>query len=178
MLRQAVEQAGKSSDTEQAEIADFTLQINLGNNVLIPEAYVSDLSVRLSLYRRISNLQNEDDINAIMAELVDRFGAIPESVRNLLEIVVLKRACLRANIAKLDAGAKGFSVSFKDNHFDQPDRLIAWIASKKGKVILKSDHKLVIKEELPKPDKRGQIAKQYLAEINALLAGTGETLPA
>ncbi|MGB2302468.1 MAG: TRCF domain-containing protein, partial [Candidatus Puniceispirillaceae bacterium] len=144
----------------------------------IPEAYVSDLSVRLSLYRRISNLQNEDDINAIMAELVDRFGAIPESVRNLLEIVVLKRACLRANIAKLDAGAKGFSVSFKDNHFDQPDRLIAWIASKKGKVILKSDHKLVIKEELPKPDKRGQIAKQYLAEINALLAGTGETLPA
>ncbi len=178
LLRQAVEQAGKSSDTEQAEIADFTPQINLGNNVLIPEAYVSDLSVRLSLYRRISNLQNEDDINAIMAELVDRFGAIPESVRNLLEIVVLKRACLRANIAKLDAGAKGFSVSFKDNHFDQPDRLIAWIASKKGKVILKSDHKLVIKEELPKPDKRGQIAKQYLAEINALLAGTGETLPA
>ena len=46
------------------------------------------------------------------------------------------------------------------------------------RVILKSDHKLVIKEELPKPDKRGQIAKQYLAEINALLAGTGETLPA
>ena len=71
LLRQAVEQAGKSSDTEQAEIADFTPQINLGNNVLIPEAYVSDLSVRLSLYRRISNLQNEDDINAIMAELVD-----------------------------------------------------------------------------------------------------------
>ncbi len=45
-------------------------------------------------------------------------------------------------------------------------------------MILKSDHKLVIKEELPKPDNRGQIAKQYLAEINALLAGTGETLPA
>ncbi len=113
-----------------------------------------------------------------MAELVDRFGAIPDSVRNLLEIVGLKRACLRANIAKLDAGAKGFSVSFKDNQFDQPDRLIAWIASKKGKVLLKSDHKLVIRDELTKPDSRGQIAKKYLAEINALLADAAQAPPA
>jgi len=105
-----------------------------------------------------------------MAELVDRFGAIPDSVRNLLEIVVLKRGCLRANISKLDAGAKGLSISFKDNYFAHPDRLIGWIAGKKGKVLLKADHKLVIKETLAVPDKRGQVAKRYLSEINELAA--------
>ena len=170
LLRQAVELASHSTDSEQEEPAEFTPQINLGTNVLIPESYVSDLSVRLSLYRRISSLQNEDDINAMMAELVDRFGAIPDSVRNLLEIVVLKRGCLRANISKLDAGAKGLSISFKDNYFSHPDRLIGWIAGKKGKVLLKADHKLVIKETLAVPDKRGQVAKRYLSEINELVA--------
>lgn len=170
LLRQAVEQARQQKQDDEKQIqSDWSPQINLGTNVLIPENYVPDLSVRLSLYRRISALAGSDEINAIMAELVDRFGPIPESVRNLLEIVALKRLCLAANIARIDAGDKGFSVSFRENYFAAPDALIGWIASHKGKVQLKAEHKLIIKQDMPKKLNRAKLAQQYLNEINALL---------
>ncbi len=170
LLRQAVEQAKQHKDADnEAEQAGWSPQINLGTSVLIPDSYVPDLSVRLSLYRRISGLSGNDDINAMMTELVDRFGPIPESVRNLLEIVRLKRVCIKANISKIDAGVKGFSLSFRENHFAAPDALIGWIAGHKGRVQLKADHKIIIKHDLPKKADRGKIAQRYLDEINALL---------
>ena len=173
LLRQAVEQAKQDKDAEQQKLpTEWSPQINLGTSVLIPEAYVPDLSVRLSLYRRISSLADQNEVNAVMTELVDRFGAIPDSVRNLLEIVTLKRFCLRVNIAKIDAGVKGFSLSFRENHFAAPDALIGWIASHKGRVLLKADHKIIIKHDLPKKQERAQIAQSYLQEIEALLPQT------
>jgi transcription-repair coupling factor (superfamily II helicase) len=103
------------------------------------------------------------------AELEDRFGVIPDSVKNLLEIVMLKQFCKRCNIQKLDAGDKGFALSFKDNHFERPDQLIDWIAAKRGTVQLRADHKLIIKTDLVAKSRRAEKAKEYLQEIVNLL---------
>ena len=166
MLRQAVDLAHKTRHKEQIdEKQDYAPLISIGTKVLIPEDYIPDLTSRLSIYRRIASLQNEDDTNAMMAELVDRFGAIPDSVKNLLQIVELKQLCRRANVLKIDAGEKGFSILFKDNHFANPDALVGWIASQKGQVQLKAAHKLVVMSDLKLISARAQRAKELLDKL-------------
>ncbi|MGC6517996.1 MAG: transcription-repair coupling factor [Candidatus Puniceispirillaceae bacterium] len=166
MLRQAVELAQKSRQKQAEEDSqDYAPLISIGTKVLIPEAYIPDLTSRLSIYRRIASLQTDDEMNAMMTELIDRFGTIPESVKNLLQIVELKQLCRRANILKIDAGDKGFSMMFKDNHFANPEALVAWIAGQKGQVQLKGDHKLVVMRDLKLVSARAGHAKKLLSEL-------------
>ena len=172
MLRQAVDaaRAGGGGDGGDEPALEWTPQINLGLDVRIPESYVTDLSVRLSLYRRIANLASEEDTDMLLAELVDRFGTLPASVRNLFAIIALKQLCKLANVEKIDAGPKGLAIGFRDNQFARPDQLIGWIAGQGGRVQLRADHKLIVKQTLPPPDLRPQICTEMLGEMVALLA--------
>ena len=169
MLRQAVLLAQQKRAKEApAESQDYAPTISIGTKVLIPEDYIPDLTSRLSIYRRIASLQNDDEMNHMMTELIDRFGQIPDSVNNLLQIVELKKLCRRANVLKIDAGEKGFSVIFKDNLFANPDALVGWIAGQKGQVQLKADHKLVVMRDLKLVQGRAKLAKHLLEELAAL----------
>ncbi|MEZ5774099.1 MAG: transcription-repair coupling factor [Hyphomicrobiaceae bacterium] len=132
----------------EAEIEDqWSPQISLGTAVLIPESYVSDLDLRLGLYRRLSTIAERADIDAFAAELVDRFGALPEEVRHLLEIVEIKAYCRRANIAQIDAGPKGAVLSFRNKVFANPEGLIAYVEENADWARLQGDGKLVAKGE-------------------------------
>jgi len=122
---------------------DWSPQINLGTTVLIPEHFVADLDVRLGLYRRLAHLEDEADIDAFAAELIDRFGALPEEVKNLLGIITIKRLCRAANVAKIDAGPGGASVFFRNDQFANPSGLVEFINDNRGSAKLRSDHKLV-----------------------------------
>ncbi|MDX1401684.1 MAG: transcription-repair coupling factor, partial [Kiloniellales bacterium] len=98
MLEEAVVTARSSKrrgtgDSHGEGGESFTPQITLGTSVLIPETYVHDLNVRLGLYRRLSTLVDRKEIEAFAAELIDRFGPIPEEVENLLEIMTIKQLC-------------------------------------------------------------------------------------
>ena len=110
----------------------WTPQINLGIEVRIPETYVPDLNVRLSVYRRIGDLVDAKAIDQMIAELVDRFGPLPDPVRNLFAFIELKQLCRSANVEKIDAGPKGISLSFRDDQFARPEQLIGWIAGQVG----------------------------------------------
>jgi len=181
LLRQAVASAQASSAAESvvhSDTADWSPQISLGTNVLIPESYVADLSVRLSLYRRIGNLHSTDEINEMKTECSERFGPLPETVNNLLEIVELKELCKTLNIEKLDAGDKGFALSFKDNHVADPDRLIGWIAGQKGQVLLRADHRVIIRDDLSVIGRRGHRAGNWLRSLSVLLQASPDRSPA
>ena len=93
----------------------WTPQINLGG--ADPGDLCPDLNVRLSVYRRIGDLANSQAIDQMIAELVDRFGPLPDSVRNLFVFIELKQLCRIANVKKIDAGPKGISLSFRNDQF-------------------------------------------------------------
>ena len=168
MLRQAVEAARAGNGVAAEEIIDWTPQLNLGLEVRIPEDYVADLTVRLSLYRRIADLDMAAEADSLVAELVERFGPVPDSVRNLFAVIELKQLCRRTNIERVDAGPKGLWLSFRDNDFASPEKLVAWIAGKGGQVQLRGDHKLILQQTMPKPEARPPICKELVQELLAL----------
>src|ERR1700721_1885481 len=118
-------------------------QITIGMPVLIPEGYVADLSVRLSLYRRLADLDTDDEIENFAAELRDRFGVLPDEVRYLFKIAAIKGYCRRANVEKVDAGPKGVVITFRDNKFAQPDRLVYFIPQHGQAARVRADMKVV-----------------------------------
>ncbi len=122
--------------------------------VLIPEAYVPDLAVRMALYRRAAELAEGAEIEAFAAELIDRFGKLPAETANLLKAVEAKQAARRAGIRKLEAGPRGLLVSFAPGGFPAPERLVRWIEAQKGAARLRPDQKLFLARELPTPGHR------------------------
>ena len=129
-------------------------QINIGTSVLIPERYVSDLDVRLGLYRRLVRLEDRAEIDAFAAEFIDRFGPLPEEVDNLLRIVALKQFCRRAGVERVEAGPKGATIAFHNNFFANPAGLVEFISNQVGTAKLRPDHRLVYMREWADADAR------------------------
>jgi transcription-repair coupling factor (superfamily II helicase) len=152
-------------------VADkWSPQITIGTPVLIPEEYVADLPVRLALYRRLSEIEDERDIEAFAAELVDRFGPLPQEVEYLLQVVSIKSLCRRANVERIEVGPKGAVLSFRDNIFANPEGLIAYIGKYPEGARVRPDMKVVFFEEWETPTARLKGA----AGILRTLAGIAE----
>lgn len=159
MLEEAVAEARAGAHAEE-EAGTFSPQINVGATVLIPERYVADLDLRMALYRRLAELTSKDEIDAFAAEMIDRFGDLPAEVEQLLAIIQIKAECLRAGIAKIDAGPKGITVSFRNDSFPNPAGLVAFISKQKVTAKLRPDHKLVYLVRTEEIGKRLKIVLQ------------------
>jgi transcription-repair coupling factor (superfamily II helicase) len=170
MLEEAIAAQRSGAVPDQTK-PPFTPQISIGTSVLIPEAYVADLSVRLGLYRRLASLVDAGEIESFAAELIDRFGPLPEEVENLLQIVTIKRRCVDAGIEKVDAGPKGAVISFHQDRFAQPEALIAFIQKRADKVKLRPDHKMVFQQTWQDPTARARGVKRLIDELAGLARG-------
>jgi transcription-repair coupling factor (superfamily II helicase) len=156
LYQQMLEEAVMSLKAGIAEPAAdrWSPQIAIGTPVLIPENYVADLSVRLGLYRRLADVEDEQEIEAFGAELVDRFGPLPEEVEHLLKIVAIKGLCRRANVERIETGPKGAVLSFRDSSFANPEGLIAFIAKQGAAARVRPDMKVVLFYDWEKPAQR------------------------
>ena len=149
--------------------SDASPQLHLGLTVMIPDTYVPDLSVRLNLYRRLARLETEEEVEKISDEMVDRFGPLPEPVKNLLDIVIFKQICQKIGIEKVEVGDKGCSLSFMGNQFENPQALIHYIAQGQGTIRLRSDHKLIFLRVWPTPHAKVQGVRQILLDMKQLI---------
>lgn len=153
MLEEAVASL-RAGDDADAQDEMWSPQINLGTSVLIPDTYVSDLELRLGLYRRLADMETQQDVDAFGAELVDRFGPVPEEVDHLLDVVAIKILCRRAGIASVDAGPMGAVLKFHNAQFANPAGLIQFINEQGTLAKLRPDHTLVIKRDWPTAEDR------------------------
>ena len=147
MLEEAIAKI-KAGEIEGLSEADgqWAPQLNLGVSVLIPEKYVPDLDVRLGLYRRLSGLAKKVELEGFAAELIDRFGALPNDVNTLLTVVRIKAMCKRAGIAKLDAGPKGATIQFWNDKYASPKGLVDFIEAQRGLAKVRNN-KIVIRRD-------------------------------
>ena len=128
------------------EDGQWAPQINLGVPVLIPEAYVPDLDVRLGLYRRLSGLESKVEMEGFAAELIDRFGKLPREVNMLMLVVRIKAMCKRAGIAKLDGGPRGATIQFHNDKFASPQGLVEFLNDQRGLAKVR-DNRIVVRRD-------------------------------
>ncbi len=167
MLEDAVAQmrAGESG-TDLSD--EWSPQINIGASVLIPESYVADLTVRMSLYRRLASLEQRSEIDGFAAELIDRFGPLPDEVKHLLAIVAIKHMCRIAQVEKIDAGPKGATLTFRNNQFPNPAALIKLISAHQTTMKVRPDHKLVVTRDWPNAEHRLKGVQNMLNQFSQM----------
>jgi len=163
MLEEAVAQLRDGDDGVGED--QWSPQIALGTPVMIPESYVPDLQLRLSLYRRLADLTEADEIDAFGAEMVDRFGRLPDEVEQLLKIVFIKGLCRKANVEKVDAGPKGIVIAFRNNEFSNPAGLVRLITEQGVLAKIRPDQKVVFVRNWPEQDERLKGVATILAKL-------------
>lgn len=168
MLEEAVAAAREGVDIADMPEQSWSPTINVGTSVLIPESYVADLGVRMSLYRRLSDLTAAEDIESFAAELIDRFGDLPKEVENLLDIVAIKQLCKAAGVAEVEAGPKGAVIGFHNNTPPNVEGLLKWMADKGGALKLRPDQKLVAIRQWDSAEQRVRGVKSLMQELSAI----------
>jgi transcription-repair coupling factor (superfamily II helicase) len=132
---------GDDKPTEQ----NYTPQINTPLPVFIPEEYIPQDNVRLAIYRRSASITNKAEASNFAKELVNRFGKRPDSVNYLLHIINLKILCLEARVAKLDITMGGVGFNFHNNTPRSPDHILAYVKRNHKQLTIKSDMRLIYK---------------------------------
>lgn len=175
MLEEAVRAARRQQQEQEREgerplEEDWSPQINLARPVLIPEDYVSDIGLRLGLYKRAASLQSMEEIESFAAELIDRFGPLPDEVQNLLDVVGIKHLCRQASVERLDVGPKGLVIAFRNNQFSNPAALLDYINRHSQHAKVRPDQKLVIMREWKTEQEQMKGIQKALEQIAALAA--------
>ena len=168
MLEEAIADI-KERRTGEASNQDWSPQINLGVSVLIPEHYIDDASLRVSIYRRIGQLEEEEAIADMQAELHDRFGPLPEETKHLLEVMRLKMLCKQAGVERMDMGDKAVIISFRGKMFKAADALFAHIAQTPDRFKIRADQSLLVREAVTNRDERLPRAMAIAQEMAGLI---------
>lgn len=159
MLEEAIMDA-KAGGLRDERPRDLSPQITVDAPILIPEGFVPDLDLRMGLYRRLNEVEDKRGIDEFAAEMIDRFGKLPEETENLLLLIEAKLNAKRACIAKIDVGPKGALVSFHEDKFPSVEGLMAYVAKLEGTAKLRPDMKLVISRAWATPRARLNAAVQ------------------
>ncbi len=149
---------------------DFSPQITVDAPILIPEEYVPDLDLRMGLYRRLNDIDDKEGLESFAAEMIDRFGPLPDATDNLVRVIEIKLDAKKACVSKIDVGPRGAVVSFHDDNPPNVPGLLAWIERLGGVAKLRPDNKLVVSRAWNDPKARLNGALQ-LAKGLARAAG-------
>jgi len=172
MLEEAVA-ALREGDTDYEDRNEWSPTISLGMPVMIPEHYVPDLQLRMQLYRRLGDLSDAREIDAAGAELIDRFGPLPEEVEALLKVILVKALCRTANVEKVEAGPKGAVVTLRNREFPNPAGLVRLVSEPQMQARIKPDQKIVFAREWPNAESRLKGTAAILSKMARLAVNDG-----
>ncbi len=148
---------------------DFSISIKLGISLIIPEEYMSDLSLRMSFYKKIAVIRNKEDEENLINMMADRFGKIPPEVLNLIKIANLKHDCKKIGVERLEVTKDGILISFKNNQFANPDKLLAMIFSSTNKIKLQAGQRVLFAEKFPTEESKISGAFAVIKKLEAIL---------
>jgi len=138
-------------------------EIELPFPAYIPEKYIPQMDLRLAFYRQLADADAPEDVFPLEEELKDRFGALPEEVKNLLEGVILKLWLRDAGVTRLSGGKDAFTLTFSGTNRVDTQKMVALIEADPARFSLSSDQKLIIRTRMP--DTR----EAYCARVKSIL---------
>jgi transcription-repair coupling factor (superfamily II helicase) len=159
LLERAVSALKSGRQPELDRPLDHGTEVDLNLPALLPEDYLPDVHSRLVLYKRIASAADKDELRELQVEMIDRFGLLPQSAKNLFEITELKLRAHPFGIRKIEAGPKGARLLFEETPNVDPAKLIAMIQSRPNTYRLEGGDKLRYIADLEAADKR--VAKMH-----------------
>lgn len=129
MLDRAVKaiRQGKQADLEKA--LSEAIDINLRIPALIPSDYLPDVHTRLVMYKRLANADSEDALRDLQVEMINRFGMLPEQIKNLFRVTQIKISAEAIGITKLEANARGGKIEFASDTRVDPLQIVKLVQS-------------------------------------------------
>ena len=162
MLEEEI-QFQKSKFTKQTETKFFYQPIiKIPEEIFIPEEFINDVDLRLSIYKRISNIQNKIEIDDLKIELVDRFGKLPIQLNNLFKIVSIKLLCFDKNVEKFEFSRKGILIGFYKNKPKNPEKLLNLSFQNSNSISIRPDQKLFYDFQGKIIDDRFELSKKII----------------
>ena len=155
---------------ESVSNKSWSPSISIGLAILIPEDYVPDLNLRLSLYRRLAEFVTDDERDGFAAEMVDRFGPMPLEVIQLIDVAGIKALCRTAGVEKLVVTPNGAVLTFKHELAPDPMKLIQLVQKQPAIYRLRPDGKMMTNGNWPNDAQRMKGAKMTLTTIIASCA--------
>ena len=141
------------------------VEINLHIPALLPEDYVPDVHLRLILYKRISATESADELRELQVELIDRFGLLPDSAKNLMRIAAIKQSATTLGIEKIDAAERGGYMLFGSQSHIDPVALVQLVQNDNHKYRLQGSHRLQIRDDLADLESRFRAVEQLLRQL-------------
>jgi transcription-repair coupling factor (superfamily II helicase) len=165
MLARAVDALRQGKEPELHQPVHRGIDIELHVPALIPADYLADVQARLTLYKRIASAKDSAGLRELQVEMIDRFGLLPEPVKNIFKIAELRLIADRVGIKRLDFGAQGGRVEFSDDTRAEPASLIQLIQDKSLDYRLDGPQKLRILIQEEEPARRFTEAQQLLNRL-------------
>jgi transcription-repair coupling factor (superfamily II helicase) len=157
--------SGKVPDFDLASEHDAEVELHVP--ALIPDDYLADVHARLTLYKRIASARDTDALRELQVEMIDRFGLLPDSVKNLFAAAALKLGANALGIRRLELGENGGRIVFRPNPAIEPMTVIKLIQSQPKTYALDGQDKLRIRMPLPGAAERLGAAQNLLRTLAA-----------
>jgi transcription-repair coupling factor (superfamily II helicase) len=158
---------------KSGKVPDFDLssehetEVELHLPALIPDDYLGDVHARLTLYKRIASARSEDELRDLQVEMIDRFGLLPDSTKQLFAVASLKQMATPLGIRKLDFGANGGRIVFREKPEVDPMAIIKLIQQLPRVYKLDGQDKLKVVLDLPGASERIRSAQEVLVLLGA-----------
>jgi transcription-repair coupling factor (superfamily II helicase) len=164
MLGEAVRCLKAGIEPDLLAPLNVTTDINLHAPALLPDDYCGDVHLRLSFYKKLATAKNTDQIDALLEEIVDRFGKLPPQAQTLIDVHRLRVIAKPYGVVKVDAAPGVINITFKK---DPPidSMAIMHLIQKNRHIKLAGNEKLRIEKELPEAKDRAQMVRDVLRSL-------------
>jgi transcription-repair coupling factor (superfamily II helicase) len=167
MLDRAVRSLKAGRAPEVDGTIDVTTEVNLHVPALLPDSYCSDVHERLSLYKKLADAETPEALEFLQEELVDRFGALPEPARALIECHRVRVAARPLGVTRVDATHEAVQLQFVKNPPIDGARVIDFIRRKGRNARLSGPEKLRVEQKMPAWQERAQAVRDILGQLAA-----------
>ncbi len=166
LLARAVK-AIKTGKLDDAPFGHASCEIDLGVASLIPDSYIPDVHTRLTLYKRIAEASNDDDLRELKVEMIDRFGLLPPSAERLFEAAELRVRAQQLGLTRIRAGSRTLTLDFGPKPDIDPSRLIRLLQSQPRVYKLEGQARLHCHGDFEAVESRAPRAQELLATLRA-----------
>ncbi len=147
--------------------------IDIPVSAFIPEGYIENHSRRIGAYKRIASIDSRETFFDVYDEIEDRYGTVPQTVTNLMEVALIKKYASELGIAEMTGSAEQIIMRFDPDNLPDMQRIVELVLERKKELFLTNPSMPKLHFKIPKPAPSAEA--EYLKKICELMEGLSDT---